>query len=324
MLEDQQAQLFRASADILPIWVPAAATSGCLKELAEITGPVLRKRADADETPAEISAAAEGALQLIPNTGAYPVLLAAVQRQRQEERVLAIGILLAIGGVAVQRLVELVVDEPDLPARQAAALGMSLVIDQVAKDLVGALGPEAPLERFGRVLEVADRLWCPQLSSHFAELVESGPPPLRKEIVRAAEHVAVTAVRKLLAAGKPERREEAVELAARFRVDQVAADVAGLLEKAEDEHLIRVLCRYFAEVPNPAVAPVLVRIIAARPKLFGLVKGFAAETRAEAVRALSKIKSKEAEEAVGQALSDPKLRDFLEDLRKPPEPAKSA
>jgi diguanylate cyclase (GGDEF)-like protein len=328
MLEDHQAQFFRASADILPIWVPAAATSGCLKELAEITGPVLRKLADADETPAEISAAAEGALQLIPNTGAYPVLLAAVQRQRQEERVLAIGILLAIGGVAVQRLVELVVDEPDLAARQAAALGMSLVIDQVAKDLVGALGPEAPLERFGRVLEVADRLWCPQLSSHFAELVESGPPPLRKEIIRAAEHlprdVAVTAVRKLLAAGKPERREEAVELAARFRVDQVAADVAGLLEKAEDEHLIRVLCRYFAEVPNPAVAPVLVRIFGARPKLFGLVKGFAAETRAEAVRALSKIKSKEAEETVGQALSDPRLRDFLKDLQKPPEPAKSA
>lgn len=293
-----------------------------------MTGPVLRKLADADECPAEISAAAEGALQLIPNTGAYPVLLAAVQRQRQDERVLAIGILLAIGGVAVQRLVELVVDEPDLVARQAAALGMSLVVEHVSGELVRALGPEAPLERFGRVLEVADTLWSPALSSHFAELVETGPAPLRKEIIRAAERlpreVAVGVVRRLLAGGKPERREEAVELAARFRVDQVAADVAGLLEKADDEHLIRVLCRYFAEVPNPAVAPLLVRIAGSRPKLFGLVKGFAAETRAEAVKALARIKTKEAEEAVGQALGDSKLRDHLKDLPKPPESAKSA
>jgi len=328
MLEDDQAPLFRAAADILPIWVPAAATSGCLKELADMTGAVLRKRADADETPAEIAAAAEGALQLIPNTAAYPVLLAAVQRQRQDDRALAIGTLLAIGGSAVQRLVELVVDEPDLAARQAAALGMALVADQVAGELVGSLGPEAPLERFGRVLEVADRLWSPALSGHFAELVVSGPVPLRKEIIRAADglprEVAVGVVRRLLAEGGPERRGEAVELAARFRVEQVAAEAARLLGDAEDEHLIRVLCRYFLAVPNPAVAPVLARIVSARPRLFGILKGLSAQTRAEAARALAGIRTKEAEEAVARALADPALRELLKDLPAASENARSA
>ncbi|HYE98235.1 MAG TPA: diguanylate cyclase, partial [Planctomycetota bacterium] len=143
LLEDDQPPFFRAAADILPIWFPAAASSNCLREFADLAGPVLRKRADAPETPREIAAAAEGALQLIPNTGAYPVLLAAIRRPKQDERLVAMGILLAIGGQAVQRLVESMVDEPDLAARQSAAMALSLAPGPVVTELLRVLSPDA-------------------------------------------------------------------------------------------------------------------------------------------------------------------------------------
>ncbi len=315
LVEDNVPKAFRAAADILPIWVPAAVSAGCLKELADIAGPVLRKRADAEDSPAEIAAAAEGALQLIPGTGAYPVILAAVQKTKQDERMLAVAVLLAIGGHAVQRLVELVVDEPDLAARQSAALAMGLVAGQVAGEFVRALGPDAPVQRFTRFFEVIDSLFTPEISAHLAEMSVQGNPEVRKAVLGAAGALPRTAgvgvVKRLLQEPEGAQRDFGIDLAARLKVDQVSADLGRMLEKADDEHHMRILSRYFAEVPNSAVVPVLVKIASNRSKLFGIVKGYTAETRAAAVKALSKLDTKEAKEAVAQAQGDSSLKELI-------------
>ncbi len=318
LLEDARAPEFRAAADILPIWMPAAATSGCLREMADVVASALRRRADAEDTPADIRLAAEAALQHILSTAAYPVLLAAVQRTRAEERALAIGTLVGIGGDAVRRVVELVLDDPDPAARQSAALGLSIVADQVAKDVVRALGPEAPAERFARALELLEHFLSPALTAHLALMAERGPAPVRRELLAAAERlprgVAIAMVRRLVASVEARPRDEGVELASRLKVEAVAPELRRRLEETSDESQMRKLCRYFAALPGLGPVPTLVRIVSSRPRFFGLVKGFAPETRAEAVRVLAKAGGKEAEAAVAEALADPRVKELLKDV----------
>ena len=82
-----------------------------------------------------------------------------------------------------------------------------------------------------------------------------------------------------------------------------------------------ILCAgYFRQVPNPAVISLLTRISQTRPKFFGLVKGFAAETRAAAVLALAAQGTKQAEEAVSQAVNDPRIRDITRIKKIEPKP----
>src|SRR5579859_4819057 len=93
-------------------------------------------------------------------------------------------------------------------------------------------------------------------------------------------------VRRLILSGTEANRDAGIEAAARLKIVHVSADVGLLLEGAKDERLIRLCCRYFAAVPNPSATPHLERIVARKPRFFGLVKGYAQETRAEAARAL--------------------------------------
>ncbi|HEX7899312.1 MAG TPA: hypothetical protein VF950_16215, partial [Planctomycetota bacterium] len=316
LLEDEGSMEFRAAADILPIWVPAAATSGCLRELADLVGGALRRRADAPETSAEIAVAAEAVLQHIPSTAAYPVLLAAVQRTRAEERALAIGTLVGIGGEAVSRVIELVMDHADPQARQSAALGLSLVSEQVAGDVVRALGPEAPPERFGRVVDVLTHFLSPTLTAHLATVTESGSNEIRRELLGAAERLprglVIAMTRRLVASQDAARREDGIELAMRLKVDVVNIDLRKRLEEAVDESHIRKLCRYFTAMPAGSPVAALSRILSSRPKFFGLVKGYSPETRAEAARALAKAGGKDAEAALAAALADPKIKAILD------------
>lgn len=317
LTEDVGPMEFRAAADILPIWVPAAATSGCLRELSDLVGGALRRRADAPETPPEIAVAAEAVLQHIPSTAAYPVLLAAVQRTRAEERALAIGTLVGIGGEAVSQVVGLVMDDADPAARQSAALGLSIVADQVAEDVVRALGPDAPPARFGRAVDLLGHFMSPALTAHLAGLAESGPGEIRRELLGAAERlprgVVIAMVRRLVASEEAARREDGIELAMRMKVDAVGPELRKRLEEAVDESQIRKLCRYFAAMPAGSPVPALARVVASKPKFFGFVKGFAPETRAEAARALAKAPGKEAEAALAAALADPKVKALLND-----------
>jgi hypothetical protein len=96
-----------------------------------------------------------------------------------------------------------------------------------------------------------------------------------------------------------------------MKVDTVAAELRKRLEETSDESQIRKLCRYFAAVPGGGPIATLARIVATRPRFFGFVKGFAPETRAEAVRALLKAGGKEAEAAVAEALSDARVKELL-------------
>jgi diguanylate cyclase (GGDEF)-like protein len=290
LIEDFDIMAFKAAAELLSLWIPAAATAGCLRELAEIAGPVLRRRASSSETPQAIAVACDRALHIIPDTGAYAVLLAAAERPRLEERMAAVSILLAIGGRAVERLVEVLVDEPDRTIRGNIALAIGLAADAVAGPLVRALTPETPPDRLARVLEVAAPLLTSSVLAHFAGLAEKGGPEVRREVLRAIEQwpapAGVAILRRLIASPAEANRDAAIETAARLKIDQVSADVGRLLEGAQDEGLIRTCCRYFAAVPNPTAVPLLSRIAARRPRFFGLVKGYSQETRAEAARAL--------------------------------------
>jgi hypothetical protein len=157
--------------------------------------------------------------------------------------------------------------------------------------LARVLGPDAPLDRLVRALEVVEPLLTPALLTHFADLAEKGRPEVRGVILRSIDGWPLPGaqgiVRRLILSGAEANRDAGIEAAARLKIVHVSADIGLLLEAAKDERLIRLCCRYFASVPNPSATPLLERIVARRPRFFGLVKGYAEDTRAEAAKALS-------------------------------------
>lgn len=291
LAEDSDPEAFKAAADVMGVWIPAAITSHCLRELAALAGPVLRRRATSQGTPPAIAALCDRALEIIPDTGAYAVLRAAAEKPRSDERMWAVSVLLAIGGRAHEPLVELLVAEPDRAVRGALAKTMGgTAAGAMSGPLARVLGPDTPVDLLVRVLEVVEPLLNPALLTHFADLAEKGRPDVRREILRSIDHWPMPAaqglVRRLILSGAEANRDAGLEAAARLKIAHVSADVGLLLEGAKDERLICLCCRFFAAVPNPSATPLLERIVAGKPRLFGLVKRYARKTRAEAARAL--------------------------------------
>ncbi len=313
--EDAVVEAFRAATDIMPFWIPAAATVGCLRELADVAAGALRPRADAAGTDPEIAAAAEASIQLIPGSTPYPLILAAVRKPQEWERQPAIRILTAVGGEAVKHLVDALADEPDLFVRRAMASEMARSSEEIAAHLGRMLAGKMPPERLSRLLEVIEPLLCARSIMLFGDLVEEGPPEIRREIIRSAEKwprsAAIPIVRRLLGSSKPASRYLGIEAAARMKVEQAGAEIGRILDGTQDERLMAACCNYFAAVANPAVVPVLTRIVGKRPRFFGLVKGFSAETRAAAARALERAGTPQALEAVKAALRDARVRKIL-------------
>jgi hypothetical protein len=154
---------------------------------------------------------------------------------------------------------------------------------------------------------VVDPLLGPALVAHFGEMAEKGRPDLRRALLDRLERwptgASAPILRRLVASPVEANRDAALETATRMRSDAIATETARLLEKAEDEHLIRVCCRYFAAVPNAGVVPLLEKVVARKPKLFGMVKGYAEETRLAAREALERAALKPA--TIDQTLHDP-------------------
>jgi HEAT repeat protein len=107
-----------------------------------------------------------------------------------------------------------------------------------------------------------------------------------------------------------------------MKLEGVKADVAKILEEAQDERLMVLCSAYFRQVPTSAIVPLLTKIAKTRPRFFGLMKGYAEETRAAAVLALAAQGTKQAEEAVTMAVTDPRIRDItrLRKIEPPPKP----
>lgn len=315
LVEDQAPEEFRAAADVLPFWIPAAATTGCLRELAEVAGQVLRRRADAKETPPEVAATCECVLQQIPETGSFQVIVAAVQKPKQHERVPAVSILLSVGGLALERLVGLFADEEDVNVRRSLAMMMTPCAPAVAAELARLLDGREGAPRIQRVLPVVEPFLVPPLTNVLGDLVERGTPEVRQALLEAAERwprsASLPIVRKLLASPQAANRDLALAMATRMKLAQLGSDIGRILEHALDEKLIALCSEYFAAVPNPVVVPLLVRVVEKRPRWFGFVKGYSARTRAAAVRALRLQGTKQAEEAAREAAEDPEVRELV-------------
>ncbi len=314
LAEDTEPLHVRAAVNLLPVWIPAAAASGCLGELAEIAGRTLRRRADSPATPPEIAAVCESALLLIPQSMAFDAICAAVRKPSEDDRNAAITILLAVGGPTVEKLVDILAEEPDVRIRRAIALSLSASAERLSVEIVRLIPPDAPLERTVRVLQVIEPLLTGPVSGHLALLAEKGSPDLRGVILKSAEHwprsVVAGILRRLLSNASLELRDSGIEAAAQMRIEAVKAEVGRILEGAQDERLMVLCAGYFRQVPNPAVVSVLTKIAKTRPRFFGLIKGYAEETRAAAVLALAAQGTKQAEEAVSQAVNDPRIRDI--------------
>jgi diguanylate cyclase (GGDEF)-like protein len=312
--EDTEPLHVRAAVNLLPVWIPAAAASGCLGELAEIAGRTLRRRADSPATPPEVAAVCESALLLIPQSTAFDAICAAVRKPSEDDRNAAITILLAVGGPTVEKLVDILAEEPDVRIRRAIALSLSASAERLSVEIVRLIPPDAPLERTVRVLQVIEPLLTGPVSGHLALLAEKGSADLRGVILKSAEtwprSVVAGIVRRLLASSAPELRDAGIEAAAQMKIEAVKAEVGRILEGATDERLMILCASYFRQVPNPAVVSALTKIAQTRPKFFGLVKGYAEETRAAAVLALAAQGTKQAEDAVSQAVADPRIRDI--------------
>ncbi|MBI4565794.1 MAG: diguanylate cyclase [Planctomycetes bacterium] len=310
---------FRAAANIMPLWVPAAATAGCLRELADIAGGTLRARADLPSTPREIAAVCEATLQLIPQSRVFEGLCASLRRPNEEERRAAVKVLMAVGGSALEKLVEFLADEQDVNARRTIAASLSPVAEKLSHLIIRLLDEASPLDRLSRVLEVSEFLVCPPITAHLAGLAERGSPEARQKTLRAAEKwpraAALQIVKRLLASPAADVRDAGLEAAARLKVDAVGHEVGKILDETKEERIMTLCCRYFAAVPNPVVIPLLLRIIQKRPRFFGLIRGFAAETRAAAVVALEAHNSPQAQGEAARALADDAVRRIAEHLR---------
>jgi len=312
LAEDTEPLHVRAAVNMLPVWIPAAAASGCLGELAEITGRTLRRRADSPATPPEVAAVCESALQLIPQSQAFDAICAAVRKPSPDDRNAAISILLSVGGPTTEKLVEILADESDLQVRRAISLSLASAAERLSPDILRLIPPEAPPERIARVLQVIEPLLTSAVAAHLATLAERAGPEIRGVVLRSGENwprsVAAGIVRRLLASQSTDLRDAGIEAATRMKLEGVKAEIGRILEATQEERLMVLCAGYFREVPNSVVVPVLTRITQMRPRMFGFVKGYAVETRAAAVLALAAQGGKQAEEAVSSAISDPKVR----------------
>ncbi len=315
LAEDVHPAYFRAAANVLPVWIPAAATVGCLRELSGLARKTLRPRADSDDTPPEISATCESALQLLPQSRAYDSVLAAIRRPDPAERAAALDILVAVGGPAMERLVELLGEESDPAVRKDIAKLLAPHADLVGADVARALGLANPPERVAAYLPLMEWLATPHAVGPLADLLENGGSDLRRAALQTVEKwprpVASAVVRRLLSHPTPAHRDLGLDLASKLKMTEVSPEIGRLLEAADDESLLRLCCHYFAFCPNPAVVPQLARIAGRRPKFLGMVRGYAPATRAAAVNALFAHKGHQAEEVIAIAEKDPDLRGLL-------------
>jgi len=318
--EDTEPLHVRAAVNLLPVWIPAAAASGCLGELAEIAGRTLRRRADSPATPPEVAAVCESALQLIPQSQAYDAICAAVRKPAEDDRNAAITILLSVGGPTVEKLVEILAEESDLQVRRAISLSLAPASERLSPEIIRLLPPDGEPQRLARVLMVIEPLLTGSVAAHIATLAEKAGPDIRGVILKSGEQwprsVASGIVRRLLASPARDLRDAGIEAATRMKLEAVKAEIGRILEGAQDERLMILCAEFFREVPNPAVVGLLTKIAQTRPKLFGLVKGYAAETRAAAVLALAAQGTRQAEEAVTEAVTDPKVKALTESRRK--------
>ncbi|MBI2932320.1 MAG: diguanylate cyclase [Planctomycetes bacterium] len=312
LAEDTGPLHFQAAANLLPIWVPAAVTSNCLRELSEIASRTLRKRLEAADTPPELRKMCEQGLLQILESRAFERIIAAARKTQEADRRAAIEILLAIGGSARRQLVEVLAEEPDATARRALAGALAPTVEALASDFAAVLKPESAPERLVRVLEVADVLQSPSLAVPLAALLDQGAPAVRREVLRVAQKgprsLTLAVVRRLLANSDSTDRGEGIEIAGTMKLTEVSAEIGRILEETEDEEQLVRCCKYFAGAPNMAVVPTLVEIARMRPRLFGLVKGYRAETRAAAVLALAAQGTPQAQEAIEKAVADPEVR----------------
>jgi len=303
---------FHAAINLLPIWIPAAVTAGCLRELAEIAGQVLRKRIDAPDTGAEIRKMCEAGLAQIAEARSFDRVLSAVRRANEQDRRAAIEVVMAVGGNARRALVEAMLEEADAGARRTVAAALAPVAEPLAAELGAALAAGAPLERLTRMLEVVDALQSPSLAVPLAALLDHASPAVRGGVMRTAKAgpraVTLAVARRLIASGRPGDRGAGIEMAGGMRLAEVTAEIGRILEETQDEEEIVRCCGYFAQVPNPVVIGTLAEIARTRPRIFGLVKGYKAPTRAAAVLALAAQKTPQAEEAVARAVADPEVR----------------
>jgi hypothetical protein len=308
LAEDALPLQFQAVAATLTMWTPAAVTSGCLRELADVASETLRKRADAPGTAPEIKKLCEAAIAQIGESRSFDRIVAALRRSKEDERRAAVDILMALGAQGRRAIVASLVEEPDPAVRRALAGALAGVAEALIPDVAAALLPSRPETELVRVLEAADALQSASLAGPVAELVAHPSAAVQREVIRAAKGapkaVAVTVVKRLMAAGGV----DGIALASELRLAEAAPEIGRILESSNDERTLVACCAYFAAVPNAAVVPVLAGIATARPRLFGLVKGYAAATRAAAVTALAAHGGAAAQEARAAAAADPEVR----------------
>jgi diguanylate cyclase (GGDEF)-like protein len=314
LLEDAALAAFKLVADLLHLWIPAAATSGCLKELADLAASVLRPRSRDSATPPDIAAACDRVLQVLPDTGAYALLVASAGKPRAEERIPAVQTLLAIGGRAIERLVDILLGDAERGVRWNVALAVGHAPEEAGVPLQRALTLETPPDRVARAVDVLQPLLTPGLLTHLGDLAERGRPEVRRAILDQLPawppQAAPPILRRLILGPLEPARDAALELAAKLRVDGVGAEVGRILEKAENERLVRLCCRYFAEVPNAGAVPLLSRVVQHRPRFFGMVKGYSEETRDEAQRALDVQKLRQGSARMDAAAHDPVTKQY--------------
>lgn len=316
--EDAHPAYFRAAANVLPVWIPAAATTDSLRELADLSAGTLRKRADATDTPPEIAAVCESALQLIPQSRSYDAILSAVRKNDADIRKAAVQILVSVGGPAMEKLVDTLAEESDASTRLSMAKLLSPHADLMGPELSRVLSNPTNSERLGRLLAILEPLLSPSLAHPLQDLIEKGGPEARGSILATAEKwpkpLALPILRRLVGHPEAANRDTGLDLATRMKLTELGAEVGRLLEGAEDERLIARCCAYFEVAPNPAIVPQLIKVAQRKPRLFGMVKGFAPATRAAAVNALAAHKSHQAEEVVAAAQKDAELKELV---RKP-------
>ncbi|MBI2930301.1 MAG: diguanylate cyclase [Planctomycetes bacterium] len=285
--------------------IPAAFALGRLDVVADVLTRV-RKRIDAKTALPEFRTRITAKLHEFG--GSEPAVAEAVRAPSAPTREAILRVCGMFGPALAPCLIDFIAECDQATERRLAALALKEIGGAAGMELAKRVTSDGPAEKMVRVLSVLDAAGPPTLASAVFEAVEHADPAVRAAafamLRRADKLLAVGGLRRLMQSDHSPIVMAAVALGGELGLSDLNLDVTRIAHASEDEAVIRACCDYIARVNVPSAVPALWRIFEARPRMFGLVKGFSDDTRAMAVRAAAGIAHPEARELVEEAKRD--------------------
>ncbi|HEU4339811.1 MAG TPA: diguanylate cyclase [Planctomycetota bacterium] len=308
LLEETDKDALRLLTETVRIWSKGALEARRLPLFAGFLQAAVKPKLDSPATSREFKIGLQSKLQTLSADGGGDPALEMLRTSPAPLRHMAIQILSVLGSPMIPALIEIVLTHPSSDTRRAAAIALKEIGGTAQQDLSRNVKEGAPTLPTVRALEVLELAGPGNIATPVYEALRHVDPKVPQEAIKLVKRVerpvAVATLRWVLMKDDFKVRSVALDLVREMKINDLAGDVARLMQDPADEALLKAACRTLAVVPTPSAIPHLRRIFDQKAKAFGIVKGMSDEVRALAVAAATAIDHDEARAITTQALKD--------------------